>query len=40
MFSATMPAEVAYWKTIHEDPVEVTVGAKNSGSATYLTNFT
>ncbi|WP_395052992.1 DEAD/DEAH box helicase [Flavobacterium sp.] len=44
LFSATMPAEVArIAKQFMHDPVEITVGAKNSGSATvsheyYLVN--
>ncbi|MBC5841058.1 MAG: DEAD/DEAH box helicase [Flavobacteriaceae bacterium] len=40
LFSATMPAEVArIGKQFMTDPVEVTVGAKNSGSATVSHEF-
>ena len=40
LFSATMPAEVArIGKQFMKDPVEVTVGAKNSGSATVSHEF-
>jgi ATP-dependent RNA helicase DeaD len=36
-----MPAEVArIGKQSMRDPIEITVGAKNSGSTKYLTNFT
>ena len=40
LFSATMPAEVArIAKQFMHDPVEITVGAKNSGSATVSHEF-
>ncbi|MBP4138495.1 DEAD/DEAH box helicase [Flavobacterium geliluteum] len=40
LFSATMPAEVArIAKQFMSDPVEITVGAKNSGSATVSHEF-
>ncbi|WP_366184119.1 DEAD/DEAH box helicase [Flavobacterium ovatum] len=40
LFSATMPAEVArIGKQFMTDPVEITVGAKNSGSATVSHEF-
>ncbi len=40
LFSATMPAEVArIGKQFMTDPIEITVGAKNSGSATVSHEF-
>jgi ATP-dependent RNA helicase DeaD len=40
LFSATMPAEVArIGKQFMKDPIEITVGAKNSGSATVSHEF-
>jgi ATP-dependent RNA helicase DeaD len=40
LFSATMPAEVArIGKQFMHDPIEITVGAKNSGSATVSHEF-
>lgn len=40
LFSATMPAEVArIGKQFMRDPIEITVGAKNSGSATVSHEF-
>jgi ATP-dependent RNA helicase DeaD len=40
LFSATMPAEVArIAKKFMEEPIEITVGAKNSGSATVSHEF-
>ena len=40
LFSATMPAEVArIAKKFMENPIEITVGAKNSGSATVSHEF-